>query len=333
MRKSMPLFAVLAIAFALMTQVASAQVGFIYWVSGTGSDANESGGCVRTAPCLTFEAALRAAQANTGGTISCADPVDAGQGLGQSGILTITFSVTIDCAADFGNVVVRVGGPAFVISNATDSQVTLRGMTIRGLADTGAGGQPATAGLEIDQPAFVRIENCKIYDVGGGPAILVKPGIGTTTVKIQDSTFSNNAGGITVAPTAAARVSLSIDRSRIESNSGGGIRIDSSNASGSITTHVTDSSISFNTSAGINVVSGSAGGQNVVNLSGDVLASNGGTGLQANGANAAALVKQTSLSNNATALSAINSGRILTYGNNSIVGSVGTGFSASASLQ
>ena len=57
-------------------------------------------------------------------------------------------------------------------------------------------------------------------------------------------------------------------------------------------------------------------------------------GIQANGTNAAALVNSSVLdSNTAGATALIGAGRILTYGNNSIVGTPGLGFTGPAALQ
>jgi hypothetical protein len=323
MKKSVWLFAILAITFALMPQLASAQVSAIEtWVSGTGSDANTASSCQRANPCQTLSAAISVTL--SGGTVSCADPDY------SPGALSITKDLTIDCAADFAMVEDAGTGitPVITIGGAA-THVTLRGLTIFSYAL-----QPLPpAGIDITAVATVRIENCKIYSISDGPAVEVAPSsAGTTIVKIQNSTFTGSSSGIGVTPSGGASVSLAVDRSRIENNTGGGIRLDSSSG-GTITADVTDSSVRFNGGNGINVVSGGSGGQNMLNLGGDVLASNSAAGLQANGANAAALVKATSLSNNATALEALGGGRILTYGNNSIVGSAGTGFTGSASLQ
>jgi hypothetical protein len=83
----------------------------------------------------------------------------------------------------------------------------------------------------------------------------------------------------------------------------------------------------------MNAVSG-AGGTNMLNIKNSVIARNGSAGVQANGASAAALVNNTVLdSNTAGATSAVGGGRVVTYGNNSIVGSAGSGFTGTASLQ
>jgi hypothetical protein len=57
-------------------------------------------------------------------------------------------------------------------------------------------------------------------------------------------------------------------------------------------------------------------------------------GVQVNGASAAAMIDTTLLDSNATgATTAINGGHMLTYGNNRIVGTAGSGFTGSAALQ
>jgi hypothetical protein len=150
-------------------------------------------------------------------------------------------------------------------------------------------------------------------------------------VKIQDSTITQNGSGILVAPTGSASVSVSIDRSRIENNNGGGMKTDTS--SGAINASISDSSVSFNAGNGLNAVS-LAGAVNMLNIIRDDIASNGTAGVQVNGTNAAAIVNNTVLDSNTTgATSVVGGGRILTYGNNSIVGSSGSGFTGSASLQ
>ena len=62
------------------------------WVSGVGDDANP---CSRTAPCKTFAGAISKTAAN--GEINCLDP-------GGFGTVTITKSITIDCAGTLGSI-------------------------------------------------------------------------------------------------------------------------------------------------------------------------------------------------------------------------------------
>src|SRR5712672_598339 len=62
------------------------------WVSGTGDDVNP---CSRTAPCKTFAGAISKTAAS--GEINCIDP-------GGFGAVTITKSITIDCAGTMGSI-------------------------------------------------------------------------------------------------------------------------------------------------------------------------------------------------------------------------------------
>jgi hypothetical protein len=72
----------------------------------------------------------------------------------------------------------------------------------------------------------------------------------------------------------------------------------------------------------------------MLNIKNSVIAHNGSAGVQANGATAAALINNTLLDSNGTgATTTINGGGVLTYGNNSIVGSAGSGFTGTAPLQ
>jgi hypothetical protein len=315
------LFAGLASVLASMLSTPVRAASFIdTWVAGTGSDNNTSSGCQRSAPCQSLGAAL--GQTTFGGTIFCANPGStvSGEGVGS---LTISTNVTIDCSDGSHAVAGSFEGGVAIIINTANITVTLRNLTVY---STNASNP---TGINITAAAVVRLENCKIFGFSG-PGVEVAPSSGNVVVKIQDSTITQNGGGVLVAPTSSASVSISIDRSRIENNSGGGVKTDTS--SGAVSASISDSSISFNSGNGLNAVSIS-GAQNMLTLVRDVITKNGSAGVQANGANAAALVNNTVLdSNTAGATSAVGGGRILTYGNNSIVGSSGSGFTGTAPL-
>jgi|ERR1700722_5816505 hypothetical protein len=314
------LFAGLATALALILPT-TAQATTETWVSATGNDNNKETGCQAAAPCATVGVAL--AQTNPGGTVFCAGPMVV------FGPLTISQDVTIDCSQGSAAIPATCTGPADGIDvNTAGVKVTLRGLTIYGV-EPGAC-TSGFIGVHITAAASVRIENCKIFGFSTA-GVEVAPGSGNVVVKIQDSTITQNTPGILVAPTGSASVSISIDRSQIENNNGGGVKTNAT--SGAINASISDSSLSFNADNGL-IALGGAGGQNMVNLSHDVIASNGQAGIETSGTNAAALVDTTLLeSNTGGALSAVSSGRILTYQNNRIVGSPGTGFTGTASPQ
>src|SRR6266849_9049249 len=106
-------------AFCVFTPFAHAQATRT-WVSGVGDDANP---CSRTAPCKTFAGAISKTAA--AGEIDCLDP-------GGFGALTITKSITLNCSATLGSVLVS-GTNGIVITAATTDNVVLRNIQIQGI--------------------------------------------------------------------------------------------------------------------------------------------------------------------------------------------------------
>jgi hypothetical protein len=99
-----------------------------------------------------------------------------------------------------------------------------------------------------------------------------------------------------------------------------------------VTVDITDSVSRDNGGNGVNAAAGA--NQNTVSIKNSVIAKNGAAGVQANGANAGILLQTTLLDQNAAgATSTVGGGNLLTYGNNTIVGSAGSGFTATAGMQ
>jgi hypothetical protein len=266
--------------------------------SGSGSD------CTLTAPCQ-IQTAVDQEESFAQGVLSCADS-------SENGVLPVTISksLTVDCAGTAGTIT------AFVISGG--AVVKLRNFTIWD-ANTAITLQGGTAILE----------NVHITGVDVN-AILAQP-TSPSTLIVRNCIIDSSPSGVLLKPDAGGSLSAVFDHVTITSNNGGGIKIDTTN--GPVTVDITDSVISNNAGNGINAV-GNAGGQAIVNIKNSVVAKNGAVGVQANGANAGVLLQTTLLDQNAAgALSVVNGGHISTYGNNSIVGSAGSGFTATAGLQ
>jgi hypothetical protein len=172
-------------------------------------------------------------------------------------------------------------------------------------------------------------EDCVIEDAGA-TALDIEPPVPFNLV-VTNSRISNNAAGVLLKPAAGGSVTATFDRVTIVNNNGGGLKTDSTN--GPVSVDISNSTISNNAGNGMNAVGG-AGGTNMYNIHNSVIAKNGVAGLQANGATAAALVDTTLFDTNTSgATSVVAGGRLLTYGNNRIVGSPGSGFTGSAPLQ
>jgi Right handed beta helix region len=227
-------------------------------------------------------------------------------------------SATIDCLG------VHTGfGGSPQITLATTGQA----FKIRNLTFTGTGGGTPTA-IKVTGSGTLILENC-VFENFSGTALDIEP-TGALTLVIKNSRVSNNTGGVLIKPASGGSVTATFDGDTIVNNTGG-LRTDSTN--GAVRVDVSNSTISNNTANGL-IAIGGAGGQNIMNLSRDVIASNGQFGIEASGASAGAIVDTTLLdSNTGGALSAVSSGRILTYQNNRIVGSPGTGFTSTATPQ
>src|SRR2546423_8634050 len=103
MRFSLPIALIgAACLLTANTEPASAQAPRT-WVSGVGDDANP---CSRTAPCKTFAGAISKTAA--GGEIDCLDP-------GGFGAVTITKSITLDCAVGTGSARITSSGTNGII--------------------------------------------------------------------------------------------------------------------------------------------------------------------------------------------------------------------------
>ena len=281
----------------------------VVWVSSTGSDSNP---CTAAQPCTSLSAALSSVIA--GGQVNCLNsPGPSAEGFMYG------FSATLDCAGVYEVTAANFG--AFVF-NGNSQVMKIRNLTISGAA----GGGPA---IKVTGSGTLIIENC-VFENLAGVALDIEP-TGPFNLLITNSRISSSSGGVLIQPSSGGSVNATFDHVTITQNSGGGVKINT--ASGPVTVDMTASVITDNTGNGLNAVSG-AGGAAMFSIGHSVIARNGSAGVQANGTNAAALIDTTLLDGNGTgALEAIGSGRILTYGNNRIVGSAGTGFTGPAALQ
>jgi hypothetical protein len=311
---------VLFFAVAIFSPSAQAFTNGIAWVGLNGNDSNNCG--IQTTPCATLSGAY--AQLGPGGTISC---IDNAASFLTSATFTITHSIAIDCR----------GGPFLMVASSVDfltvntgpnDVVILRGLEFESLEITGF--TPGLTGIKMVGGGTLHVENCTFRNFTTAGIQFVPNS--AAKLFVADSTFQHNAAGVLIKPTTGGFATASFDRVSITENTGGGLKSDTT-TSGPITVDISNSSISYNAGNGLNAVSG-AGGANMMNLSHDVISSNGSAGVQVNGGNAAAGVDTTLLDSNvAGSTTVINGGRLLTYGNNRVVGTAGSGFTGPAPLQ
>ena len=287
--------AVLASAFVFLP--AKPGLASELFFSGTGSGTT----CSQSAPCTLVEALSKAVAPAE--ELSCADSNDA------SASVTISKSIIIDCAGTSGSL-----DQIIIASGAT---VTLRNFTIW---DT-------TVAITLQSGTLI-MENVHIA-AAASTAILANP-TSSSTLVIKNSIIDNGSG-LVLKPNSGGSLSARLDHVTITGNVGGGLKIDTTN--GPVIVDITDSEISSNGGNGLNAVGG-AGGPAMFSIHNSVIAKNGTAGVQVNGATAAAIIDTTLLdSNTSGATSVVAGGNMLTYGNNRIVGSLGSGFTGSAPLQ
>lgn len=281
-----------------------AQAAHIF-ISQNGNDANA---CTFSSPCRSTSRAIALNQEGGGPfEITCLDAGD------YSALVTITRSVTIDCTGRAANM-----GPFTV--NGSGITVVLRNFSIV-FSST-------LAGVFLENGTLI-VDNLHIVSVAD--AILAEP-TSPSKLVVKNSLFESNGSGLLIQPGSGGSVTATLDHVTITSSIGGGLKVDTA-TNGPVTVDIFDSTISNNTGNGLNAVSG-AGGASMLNIRNSVIADNGAAGIQANGANAAALLNNTLLDSNAAgATSTVGGGRVLTYGNNSVVGPPGSGFTGPVPLQ
>jgi hypothetical protein len=304
------LFAVAVALTAFLPVAPLFAANVVAWVSSTGSDGNP---CTAALPCSTFFEAINSIGAGLNGQISCFNS------FGQAAPdLFFSVSVTIDCAGIYETSQSNEGA---LVPSGTNQVVKIRNLTISGAL----GGWPA---IKVTGSGTLIIENCAFENMSG-IALDIEPN-GPLNLVIRNSRISNNASGMLLKPAAGGSIKATFDHVVTTSNNGGGIKSDSTN--GVVNLDISDSEISNNPGNGINLVGST--NQNMLNLSRTVIAKNGVAGLQVNGATTAALVDTTLFDTNTSgATSVVGGGHVLTYGNNHIVGSAGSGFTGTAPSQ
>jgi len=303
------LFAVTVI-FTAFLHVAPVSAASVVWISSAGSDANQ---CFATQPCTTFSKALT--QLFADGQINCLNSPGPSDYAAEASI-----SFTIDCAGGVYQMEDPYSGAFYLYG--TNQVVKIRNLTISGALY----GFP---GINVVGSGTLILENC-VFENIRGTALDIEP-TGLFNLVMTNSRISNGASGVLLKPAAGGSVTATFNGVTIADNTGGGIKTDATN--GAVSVDISNSTISNNGGNSMNAVGG-AGGTNMLNIHNSVIAKNGSAGVQANGTNAAALIDTTLLdTNTAGATSAVGSGRVLTYGNNRIIGTLGSGFTGSAALQ
>jgi hypothetical protein len=165
--------------FVLSLSGAAAAQATRTWVSGVGDDANP---CSRTAPCKTFAGSISKTAVN--GEINCLDP-------GGFGVVTITKSITIDCATTEGGIL-SAGSAGAVIINITDPSDTRKQVRLHGLDINGAG--TGTDGVRVIAANGVELDHVSVENITGDALDVT----GSVNVTVKNSNFRAAGNGVNV---------------------------------------------------------------------------------------------------------------------------------------
>jgi hypothetical protein len=275
-----------SVVCVLYSSVAQAQATRT-WVSGVGDDANP---CSRTAPCKTFAGAISKTAA--AGEINCIDP-------GGFGAVTITKSITIDCANTEAGVLVSGTNGITVNALATD-KVLLRGLDINGL-NTGLSGINYIAG------GTLIVDSCQIYEFTNSGILVNKTAAGNLFVK--NTNINRTTTGISLSTTAGFIVAT-VDNVRLEGLTNGVV------ANANTFTNLRNCVVFENATNGIQAASGAT-----INVESCVITSNG-TGVNS-AAGSTIQLSNASIFNNTTGISA--GGSVRGFFNNRVFGNTTNG--------
>ena len=212
------------------------------WVSGTGVD-NASCGPIAT-PCRT----LQWAHDNT----SAGGEIDVKDSAGYGSVI-ITKAINIVGDGSLAGVLAGVNANGITVSAGATDKITLRGLTIEG-AGVGANGIVFNSGGQLSIADYV-IQGFVANVAPGGNGILLQPSSGSSTVKIANTSASDNAyvGMFYLPASGSASTQVAIERATF-SNNAYGIYIDGSQSSGKVSAWIANSSIDHARDNGIILV-------------------------------------------------------------------------------
>jgi hypothetical protein len=313
MRSIIKLLAVLGFAGALFSTVpASAQISRT-WVSSTGTDA---GACGRANPCRSLIFAMTRTLA--GGQISCVDGASFGP-------IIILKSLTIECDASPGGIIVDNGNAVTILTQDTDV-VHIRGLQIAGMPTSCCGIRVAGGGTII-------LEHVVVRNFAGDYGLVVEAA-GTARVFVSDSSFSNNGtggigGGILIQPTGTGTASVLLNHVEVQGNNGAGIRVKTTSSTGTGNyLEVRNSQISGNT-YGVIMTAPAGFPAAFASVQDSAMTRNTNYGLAVSGALAQMAVSGSSIMGNANGVLAAGGGTMVSGGDNSLLGNGANGFFSS----
>ena len=285
------------------------------FVASFGNDANTCADPDHA--CATFDGAF--VKTLTGGDITVVNS-------GEYGFISIPRSINITNDGAGEASISNAPGANLVISAGVGDVVSLRGLVIDGRGS-------AQAGILVTQAGAVHVQKCVIRNfeaptAGYGILVGFIPPMGSPQVFVSDTIIFNNGssagtGGIVVQPVGTASPRVVLDRVHLENNVIG-LLIDGTQSTGNgAHVIVRDSVVSGNASHGIEALSAPGKASAFLVVEHTTSVNNAGTGIIANGPRATMLLNDNTVARNGTGISAINSGQLISYGNNKVNNNLG----------
>jgi hypothetical protein len=155
------------------------------WISANGDD---SGDCLRTAPCRTWQGAL--VKTAAGGEIDALDS-------GPYGTVVIDKSITLEGAGVHAGTIASFSD-AIVIDNPT-AKVVIRRLVLNGGSDV-PGNTPGPYGIRVNAARKVRIESVRVAEFQNAGIRIAPTNSPSRTVIVDSLIADNGANGIGIAP-------------------------------------------------------------------------------------------------------------------------------------
>ena len=289
------------------------------WVRKDGSDGLNCSDAASA--CRTLAHALT--QTSAGGEIGIIDAADYGQ-------LIISKSVSIinDSAGDAGLLNINGTCPGGVnlmsINAGAGDVISLRGLVFEGCV-------VGPNGIVFQGGSALHIQNCVFKNFeGGDKGGLVFQPTGNSQLFVSDTIFFNNGsaantGGIVVQPSGTGSANVVLDRVHLENNVVG-LRLDAAVfATGGNGIHAVmrDSVVSGNASDGVSVFTQTGKPSSFLFVDHSHMVNNAGSGIRADGPHATVLLRDSVITRNGTGVTTVNSGQLISYGNNANNNNIG----------
>jgi len=294
------------VSTALHAGGARAEVPTKVWVSSAGTDSLTCGAL--TTPCRNLSLAFDFVAA--GGEIGVLTPGD----YDAMGITKSVF-VTNDGVGEVG-IRATNGGINILIEAGAGDTIGIRGLSLDGQIFGGAG-------ISFTTGVALHVQNCVIrnFELGNvGYGIAMGPS-GHSQMFVSDTIIYNNgsaanSGGIFILPTGSGSANVVLDRVHLEDNVRG-IWADSTMSTGNgAYVVVRDSVVSGNVGEGILALSAPGKAPALFVVEHSSVVSNAGTGIKADGPHATMILHDNTISRNGAGLAAVNSGQLISLGNN-----------------